>query len=71
MKKLKKFFTEERVDEIYETMFDLAMGLGPVLMVVIPILYDAFKIIINLRLCLSLKSTGGNHMKKIRNNQSF
>lgn len=40
MKKLKKFFTEERVDEIYET---LAMGLGPVLMVVIPILYDAFK----------------------------
>ena len=29
MKKLKKFFTEERVDEIYETMFDLAMGLGP------------------------------------------
>lgn len=39
----KKFFTEERVDEIYETMFDLAMGLGPVLMVVIPILYDAFK----------------------------
>lgn len=46
MKKLKKFFTEERVDEIYETMFDLAMGLGPVLMVVIPILYDAFIIII-------------------------
>lgn len=43
MKKLKKFFTEERVDEIYEIMFDLAMGLGPVLMVVIPILYDAFK----------------------------
>ena len=43
MKKLKKFFTEERVDEIYETMFDLAMGLGQVLMVVIPILYDAFK----------------------------
>ena len=43
MKKLKKFFTEERVDEIYETMFDLAMGLGPVLMAVIPILYDAFK----------------------------
>lgn len=43
MKKLKKFFTEERVDEIYETMFDLAMGLGPALMVVIPILYDAFK----------------------------
>lgn len=43
MKKLKKFFTEERVDEIYETMFDLAMGLGPVLMVVIPILYDVFK----------------------------
>lgn len=30
MKKLKKFFTEERVDEIYETMFNLAMGLGEV-----------------------------------------
>lgn len=43
MKKLRKYFTEEKVDEIYETMFDLAMGLGPVLMVVIPILYDAFK----------------------------
>lgn len=42
MKKLKKFFTEERVDEIYETMFDLAMGFGPVLMVIIPILVDAF-----------------------------
>ena len=38
MKKSKKYFTEERVD----VMFDLAMGLGPVLMVVIPIIYDAF-----------------------------
>lgn len=36
MKKSKKYFTEERVDEIFDVMFDLAMGLGPVLMVVIP-----------------------------------
>ena len=43
MKKLRKYFTEEKVDEIFDIMFDLAMGLGPVLMVVIPILYDAFK----------------------------
>lgn len=42
MKKLKKFFTEERVDEIYETMFDLAMGLGLILMILLPILCDAF-----------------------------
>lgn len=42
MKKSKKYFTEERVDEIFDVMFDLAMGLGPVLMVVIPILCDAF-----------------------------
>lgn len=28
MKKSKKFFTEERVDEIFDIMFDLAMGLG-------------------------------------------
>lgn len=42
MKKLKKFFTEEKIDEILDVMFDLAMGLGPVLMVVIPIIYDAF-----------------------------
>ena len=41
MKKSKKYFTEERVDEIFDVMFDLAMGLGPV-MVVIPIIYDAF-----------------------------
>lgn len=41
MKKLKKFFTE-KIDEIFDVMFDLAMGLGPVLMVVIPIIYDAF-----------------------------
>ena len=41
MKKLKKFFTEEKIDEIFDVMFDLAMGLGPVLMVVIPI-NDAF-----------------------------
>ena len=32
MKKSKKYFTEERVDEIFDVMFDLAMGLGPVLM---------------------------------------
>jgi len=38
----KKFFTEEKIDEIFDVMFDLAMGLGPVLMVVIPIIYDAF-----------------------------
>lgn len=42
MKKLRKYFTEEKVDEIFDIMFDLAMGLGPVLMVVIPIIYDAF-----------------------------
>ena len=42
MKKLKKFFTEEKVDEIFDVMFDLAIGLGPVLMVIIPIIYDAF-----------------------------
>lgn len=42
MKKSKKYFTEERVDEIFDVMFDLAMGLGPVLMVVIPIICDAF-----------------------------
>ena len=42
MKKLRKYFTEERVDEIFDVMFDLAMRLGPVLMVVIPIIYDAF-----------------------------
>lgn len=28
MKKLKKFFTEERVDEIYETMFEISHGTG-------------------------------------------
>lgn len=43
MKKSKKFFTEERIDEIFDVMFDLAMGLGPVLIVVVPILVDAFK----------------------------
>ena len=43
MKKSKKFFTEEKVDEIFDIMFDLAMGLGPVLIVVVPILVDAFK----------------------------
>lgn len=42
MKKSKKFFTEEKVDAIFDIMFDLAIGLGPVLMVVIPIIYDAF-----------------------------
>ena len=39
---MKKFFTEERVDEIYDVLFDIAIGFGPVLMVVIPIIYDAF-----------------------------
>lgn len=43
MKKSKKFFTEEKVDAIFDIMFDLAMGLGPVLIVVVPILVDAFK----------------------------
>lgn len=43
MKKSKKFFIEEKVDEIFDIMFDLAMGLGPVLIVVVPILVDAFK----------------------------
>lgn len=43
MKKSKNFFTEERIDEIFDVMFDLAMGLGPVLIVVVPILVDAFK----------------------------
>ena len=42
MKKSKKYFTEERVDEIFDVMFYLAKGLGPVLKVVIPIIYDAF-----------------------------
>lgn len=39
---MKKFFTEERVDEIVDVMFDLAMGLGPILMILILIIYDAF-----------------------------
>lgn len=30
---MKKFFTEEKVDEIFDIMFDLAMGLGPILMI--------------------------------------
>lgn len=42
MKKSKKYFTEERVDAIFDVMFNIAMGLGPVLMVVIPIIYNAF-----------------------------
>ena len=42
MKKLRKYFTEEKVDEIFDIMFDLAMGLGPILMILLPILYDAF-----------------------------
>lgn len=42
MKKLRKYFTEEKVDEIFDIMFDLAMGLGPILMVLLPILCDAF-----------------------------
>lgn len=39
---MKKFFTEEKIDAIFDVMFNIAMGLGPVLMVVIPIIYDAF-----------------------------
>lgn len=39
---MKKFITEERIDAIFDIMFDLAMGLGPVLIVVVPILVDAF-----------------------------
>lgn len=42
MKKSKKFFTEERIDAICDVLFDIAIGFGPVLMVVIPIIYDAF-----------------------------
>lgn len=40
---MKKFFTEEKIDAIFDVMFDIAMGLGPVLIVIIPILVDAFK----------------------------
>lgn len=40
---MKKFFTKERIDTICDVMFDIAMGLGPVLIVVVPILVDAFK----------------------------
>lgn len=40
---MKKFITEEKIDVIFDVMFDIAMGLGPVLIVVIPILVDAFK----------------------------
>ena len=43
MKKSKKFFTEEKVEAILDIMFDLAMGLGPVLIVVVPIIVDAVK----------------------------
>lgn len=39
---MKSFFTEEKIDAIFDVMFNIAMGLGPVLMVVIPIIYDAF-----------------------------
>lgn len=39
MKKSKKFFTEERICDV---LFDISIGFGPVLMVVIPIIYDAF-----------------------------
>jgi hypothetical protein len=38
----KKFFTEERIDAICDVLFDISIGFGPVLMVVIPILCDAF-----------------------------
>jgi hypothetical protein len=40
---MKKFITEEKIDTICDVMFDIAMGLGPVLIVVVPILVDAFK----------------------------
>lgn len=39
---MKSFFTEEKIDAIFDVMFNIAMGLGPVLMVVIPIIYNAF-----------------------------
>ena len=42
MKKSKKFFTEERVDEIFDIMFDLSMGLGPIIMILLTILCDVF-----------------------------
>lgn len=38
----KKFFTEEKIDAIFDVIFNIAMGLGPVLMVAIPIIYNAF-----------------------------
>ena len=38
----KKFFTEERVDAICDILFDVSIGFGPVFMVLIPILCDAF-----------------------------
>ena len=37
----KKFFTEERIDAICDVLFDISIGFGPMLMVVIPIIYDA------------------------------
>lgn len=39
---MKSFFTEEKIDAIFDVMFNIAMRLGPVLMVVIPIIYNAF-----------------------------
>ena len=39
---MKSFFTEGKIDAIFDVMFNIAMGLGPVLMVVIPIIYNAF-----------------------------
>lgn len=40
---MKKFITEEKIDTICDIMFDIAMGLGSVLIVILPILVDAFK----------------------------
>ena len=39
---MKKFFTEERIDAICDVLFDISIEFGPVLMVIIPILVDAF-----------------------------
>lgn len=63
MKKLKKFFTEERVDEIYKTMFDLAMGLGPVLMATHE--YERLAVLANDALDLYLKGVISLHEFKL------
>lgn len=38
----KKFFTEERIDAICDVLFDISIGFGPILMILLPILCDAF-----------------------------